>query len=369
MRDKRPVDELSIEELERILAIRKREARLARVRRYDDRRITVVPETHDDVDEVDDQDDVPQVMPQLPTQAVSQAVSPNVPQPAPQIIEPEAVDAPPVYYEGEPQFEDEFTNPRPLKPELATADPRRLMINRTLLGVEIVATIGLVGLFVFLLQALQGITRATAEVQESARATSIAAIVPPTATPQIGGGLSVVLPGGHVWQENGEGIFNVEEIPVEYRPRYFAEAQQVSIAPPEQSAEHPVRIQIPKIGVDEAVYYGDTFDILKLGVGQMIGSANPGQIGNMVLSAHNDIYGEIFRDLDKLSPGDEIIVHTTSRTYTYVVESTEIVRPRDTWVLDQGGGYRRATLISCYPYRVNNRRIAVFALLRENAAT
>ena len=31
MRDKRPVDELSIEELERVLAIRKREARLARL--------------------------------------------------------------------------------------------------------------------------------------------------------------------------------------------------------------------------------------------------------------------------------------------------------------------------------------------------
>ena len=35
MRDKRPVDELSIEELERILAIRKREARLARLRRHE----------------------------------------------------------------------------------------------------------------------------------------------------------------------------------------------------------------------------------------------------------------------------------------------------------------------------------------------
>jgi hypothetical protein len=35
MRDKRPVDELSIEELERILAIRKREARLARLQTYD----------------------------------------------------------------------------------------------------------------------------------------------------------------------------------------------------------------------------------------------------------------------------------------------------------------------------------------------
>lgn len=36
---KRPVDELSIEELERIIAIRKREARLARLHRYAGRRL------------------------------------------------------------------------------------------------------------------------------------------------------------------------------------------------------------------------------------------------------------------------------------------------------------------------------------------
>jgi len=43
MRDKRPVDELSIEELERILAIRKRELRLERAERYAGRRVQVPP--------------------------------------------------------------------------------------------------------------------------------------------------------------------------------------------------------------------------------------------------------------------------------------------------------------------------------------
>jgi hypothetical protein len=45
MRDKRPVDELSIEELERILRIRKREARLGRLRNYEGRQVS--PERRD----------------------------------------------------------------------------------------------------------------------------------------------------------------------------------------------------------------------------------------------------------------------------------------------------------------------------------
>jgi hypothetical protein len=44
MRDKRPVDELSIEELERILAIRKREARMERLRHYEGNGRVVAPD-------------------------------------------------------------------------------------------------------------------------------------------------------------------------------------------------------------------------------------------------------------------------------------------------------------------------------------
>src|SRR5258708_36417382 len=94
MRDKRPVDELSIQELERILAIRKREARLSQLRRYEDAGRVVArdqkPVVHQTVNEP--------VAPPIENHAV--------PEPAAAIqAEP---DIPDEYYEADPLFEDEY---------------------------------------------------------------------------------------------------------------------------------------------------------------------------------------------------------------------------------------------------------------------
>jgi sortase A len=116
---------------------------------------------------------------------------------------------------------------------------------------------------------------------------------------------------------------------------------------------------IPTIWVEPApVVQGDGWEQLKRGVGQHIGSANPGERGNLVLSAHNDIYGERFRDLDQLSPGDEIVVYTATSVYTYRVTSIRILEPTDVSVMNPTQR-RTITLISCYPYMVDNQRIVV----------
>jgi sortase A len=120
-------------------------------------------------------------------------------------------------------------------------------------------------------------------------------------------------------------------------------------------------IQIPAIDVNNAVVEGAyDWEQLKRGVAHHIGSAQPGQNGNMVLAAHNDVYGAIFRDLYKLAPGDEIIVQTNQRAYTYVVTKIEIVEPTAVEVMSPTN-HARATLISCYPYGINTHRIVVLA--------
>ncbi|HUM72495.1 MAG TPA: class E sortase, partial [Chloroflexota bacterium] len=78
------------------------------------------------------------------------------------------------------------------------------------------------------------------------------------------------------------------------------------------------------------------------------------------MAAHNDVYGAIFQHLDQLSPGDEIVVQTNQRAYTYVVTKIDIVLPTDVHVLAPTD-HASATLISCYPYRINTHRIVVFA--------
>jgi sortase A len=85
----------------------------------------------------------------------------------------------------------------------------------------------------------------------------------------------------------------------------------------------------------------------------------------MVVSAHNDIFGELFRDLDRLQPGDEVVVTTATREYLYRVTGLEIVDPTDVRVMNPTAR-PTITLISCYPYLVDNQRIVVFGELVES---
>ena len=67
----------------------------------------------------------------------------------------------------------------------------------------------------------------------------------------------------------------------------------------------------------------------------------------------------------QLSPGDEINVSTQRQKYIYIVRETKIVKPTDVWVLEPTE-FASITLMSCYPYRVNTKRIAVFADLASS---
>jgi sortase A len=188
----------------------------------------------------------------------------------------------------------------------------------------------------------------------------IAESVPtPVATPII---TAVVLPSGHTPPDptTGETRFNESEIPESLRPLVQAMPQPVV---PTQGPSMATRIVIPAIDVDAPVVQGDDWEQLKKGVGQHPGTADPGQNGNLVLSAHNDIFGQVFRRLDELAPGDEIHFQTPSQTLTYVVTGTRIVDPTEVSVMDPTP-HATATLISCYPYLVDTHRIVVFAELK-----
>jgi sortase A len=375
MRDKRPVDELSIEELERILAVRKREARLARVRRYEGRRVTTGADIDDIDDEANETNEIVDSSAKPPTaEAPTKGAAYVQPTPTPP-ADPAPVAVPKDYYDGEPQFEDELdsrhSNPRQRgEKRSGKGKPVAIIWNRALLVVEIAAVFGLIFLVVSLFQSLQSITETSANIQAQYQATANAGLVPPTATPLINI-KAVVLAGGHTVRlnEKGEVVaadFNLDEVPAQYREQYEALNLQ-PLVQPTPSPGGPVRIKISKIDVDASVVSGDSWQVLQLGVGHHIGSANPGQRGNMVLSAHNDVYGEIFRHLDRLQPGDSITVWSTdNREYTYRIQDPyRVVNPTDVWVLDSRGEEKKLTLISCYPYRVDTKRIVVFATLQQ----
>ena len=157
-----------------------------------------------------------------------------------------------------------------------------------------------------------------------------------------------------------ENRFNEAEIPEHLRPLMQSYA---NLPVPTQSPQQARQIQIPAIGVSAPVVLGDGWEQLKKGVGQHIGTANPGDKGNLVLSAHNDIFSEIFRDLDKLKKGDEVTIITQDRSFTYVITSSQIVEPTRVDLLAQTSD-SMITLISCYPYLVDNKRIVVQGILQ-----
>jgi sortase A len=171
-----------------------------------------------------------------------------------------------------------------------------------------------------------------------------------------------VLPSGHTPPDaQGNTRPNEAEIPAHLRPMVQSWG---SIAIPTPGPEQAIRIQIPALNVDAPVVQGDGWEQLKKGVGQHIGSANPGQNGNIVLSAHDDVYGELFRYLDKLVPGDRVVLYTQQRQYVYIITSTIIVEPTQVDVMAPTAD-PTVTLISCYPYLVNKQRIVVFAKLQN----
>lgn len=239
--------------------------------------------------------------------------------------------------------------------EVAGADERprkkrRGFGDRLLLAVEILAVVGLVGV---LLNGLGLLRSLNAEVA--------AALNPdtPTPTPLV---MAVVLPSGHTPpDEQGNTRPNEAEIPEHLRPMVQSLA---NIPIPTPAPDQAVRLQVPRLNVDAPVVQGDGWEQLKKGVGQHIGSANPGQDGNVVLTAHNDVYGELFRHLDQLQPGDSIIVYTQQRQHVYVVDRTVMVEPTAVEVMASTGN-PTVTLISCYPYLVDSQRIVVFARLQN----
>jgi sortase A len=315
MPDRRSVDELTIEELEEILAIRKREARLARLTRLrEDGRVVEIPD---------------RLEPESPA-AIDRAIRPSR-----------------SYYHVDEVAAD--SAPRRHLNLLPSGKTVRTWRDRFLLLIEIGAVVGLIFVVVSLEQARVETNQASAQTQS---------VPTPAPTPLIS---AVVLPSGHRPPTSPGGAApNFDEVPAHLR----AFVQSVTPQPIATPAPgQPTRIQIPAINVDAQVVQGDSWDQLKKGVGQHLGTANPGERGNLVLSAHNDIFGEIFRHLDQLKTGDEIIVSSGSQRYRYVVSQSRVIAPTQVDVMLPTSD-PTVTLISCYPYLVDNQRIVVFGELQ-----
>jgi sortase A len=228
---------------------------------------------------------------------------------------------------------------------------RRRWLDGLLLCVEILAVVGLAGILVNGFGLWRTLNQEVAAALQQDTLTPTALIT------------AVVLPSGHTPPTSPGGAQpNDAEIPEHLRPLVQSLA---NLPVPTPGPQQAVRITIPAIKVqDVSVVQGDGWEQLKKGVAQHIGSANPGENGNVVLSGHDDIFGEVFRDLSLLKPGDQVILYTTQQQFIYLVTGSQIVPPTEVSVMNATGD-PTLTLISCYPYLVDNKRIVVFAKLQN----
>lgn len=141
--------------------------------------------------------------------------------------------------------------------------------------------------------------------------------------------------------------------------------QSEPIAPPTDTyADEPVielgSIEIPAIGVNMTLYEGIRMTTLDFGPGHWPGSAEPGQVGNVVVAGHRTSKHKVFRNLDDLVAGDKIIFHVASGDFVYLVNRIEIVQPTDVWIINPTDT-PTATLFACHPPGSTTQRIVVFA--------
>ena len=125
-------------------------------------------------------------------------------------------------------------------------------------------------------------------------------------------------------------------------------------------------IEIPKIGIELPVYYGDTLEILKKGVGHSSGSYFPGEGGSIIYMGHNS--KNVFRRFSELQIGNEIKVTTTYGEYNYKIYDMKLINENETDKLPIQDEKEILMVYTCYPF--NNigyatQRYVVYAELEE----
>jgi sortase A len=105
-------------------------------------------------------------------------------------------------------------------------------------------------------------------------------------------------------------------------------------------------LRISKVHLEAPVLEGTDELALNRGLGHIVGTVRPGEVGNIGIAGHRDGF---FRVLKDVHPGDTIELVTPKRTDTFVVDQIVLVDPDDVSVL-QPRSVLSLTLVTCYPF-------------------
>mgnify|MGYP001190665779 CR=1 FL=1 len=143
----------------------------------------------------------------------------------------------------------------------------------------------------------------------------------------------------------------------------------------------PLEVSIPAIGIKAPVIpVGWHTDRTASGTtvlwhspgssaGFLVNSAAPGSGGNAVFYGHHNVYGSVFRGLDRLHPGDVLSVRNAVETIDYVVEQVDVFEENSVSASQKlvhmeyfaPTATEHITLLTCWPFTGNSHRVAVIA--------
>ncbi len=152
--------------------------------------------------------------------------------------------------------------------------------------------------------------------------------------------------------------------------------------PTQKDDSPPVRLVIPSVRIDSPVVpvtwnmipsknggSKSEWQVANYAVGHHYGSANPGEVGNVVMSGHVDYKGQVFKDLHLANKGDEVIVYTEKGQYLYVITDMVLVledgappeaKARNAAYMNPTPD-QTLTMITCWPYGIDDHRLIAIA--------
>lgn len=107
-------------------------------------------------------------------------------------------------------------------------------------------------------------------------------------------------------------------------------------------------IEIPGLNLNLPVYYGDTLDVLKKGIGHSSGSYFPGENGSIIYMGHNS--KNMLRRLGELKNGDKIKIKTDYGEFEYEIYDTKLVKETEKEKLPIQKEKEILMLYTCYPF-------------------
>jgi sortase A len=159
-------------------------------------------------------------------------------------------------------------------------------------------------------------------------------------------------------------------------------SSEPAVAGPQLPPGPPTRLVLPSIDLDAPIVPAETKTVSVAGkqyqqweapdryaAGWHTSSAELGLPGNTVLNGHNNIEGEVFKRLEEVSVGDEILVYSFEGIFGYQVtnrmilpekyEGLDVRMNNAQWILPSQD--ERLTLVTCWPYESNTHRLIIVA--------